>query len=121
MSSFVPCYITFLQIYFVSIQEILDGLEFARGDPTSTWGSIRAKMGHPEPFDLRYVAIGNEDCGKTQYRGMLALLYLADDILFFDSQETYFSALRIYVLHNYLVYILIYCVLIKLHISSPLP
>ncbi|CAN4118691.1 unnamed protein product [Withania somnifera] len=51
------------------VQEILDGLEFARGDPTSTWGSIRAKMGHPEPFDLRYVAVGNEDCGKTKYRG----------------------------------------------------
>lgn len=27
-------------------------------------------MGHPEPFDLRYVAIGNEDCGKKNYRGM---------------------------------------------------
>ena len=26
-------------------------------------------MGHPEPFDLRYVAIGNEDCGKKNYRG----------------------------------------------------
>lgn len=53
----------------MSIQEILDGLEFARGDPTSTWGSVRAKMGHPEPFDLKYVAIGNEDCGKSKYRG----------------------------------------------------
>ncbi|NP_001233925.2 alpha-L-arabinofuranosidase precursor [Solanum lycopersicum] len=59
------------------VQEILDGLEFARGDPTSTWGSIRAKMGHPEPFDLRYVAIGNEDCGKTQYRGNYLKFYTA--------------------------------------------
>lgn len=41
-------------------------------------------MGHPEPFDLRYVAIGNEDCGKTKYRGMHPLLYLADNILFFS-------------------------------------
>lgn len=31
-------------------------------------------MGHPEPFDLRYVAIGNEDCGKKNYRGMPAPL-----------------------------------------------
>ncbi|KAK9986996.1 hypothetical protein SO802_031947 [Lithocarpus litseifolius] len=51
------------------VQEALDGIEFARGDPNSTWGSIRAAMGHPEPFDLRYVAIGNEDCGKKNYRG----------------------------------------------------
>lgn len=51
------------------IQEALDGIEFARGDPNSTWGSLRAKLGHPEPFDLRYVAIGNEDCGKKNYLG----------------------------------------------------
>ncbi|KAL2320581.1 hypothetical protein Fmac_029550 [Flemingia macrophylla] len=51
------------------VQEALDGIEFARGDPTSKWGSLRADMGHPEPFDLRYVAVGNEDCGKKNYRG----------------------------------------------------
>ncbi|KAL6272217.1 hypothetical protein ACE6H2_022909 [Prunus campanulata] len=49
------------------VQEALDGLEFARGNPNSTWGSLRAAMGHPEPFDLRYVAVGNEDCGKKNY------------------------------------------------------
>ncbi|KAJ1397021.1 Glycosyl hydrolase, all-beta [Sesbania bispinosa] len=43
------------------VQEALDGIEFARGTPTSTWGSVRTAMGHPEPFDLRYVAVGNED------------------------------------------------------------
>lgn len=51
----------------------MDGLEFARGDANSTWGSVRAEMGHPEPFDLRYVAIGNEECKKKNYRGMHAL------------------------------------------------
>nr|GMD43060.1 alpha-L-arabinofuranosidase 1-like [Ipomoea batatas] len=51
------------------VHEILDGLEFARGDPNSTWGSVRAALGHPEPFDLRYVAIGNEDCSKSKYQG----------------------------------------------------
>ena len=54
---------------FFLLQEILDGLEFARGDAESKWGSVRAAMGHPEPFDLRYVAVGNEDCGKKNYRG----------------------------------------------------
>ncbi|PPD88581.1 hypothetical protein GOBAR_DD14470 [Gossypium barbadense] len=50
------------------VQEALDGIEFARGDASSTWGAVRAAMGHPEPFDLKYVAIGNEDCGKKNYR-----------------------------------------------------
>ncbi|XP_051149160.1 alpha-L-arabinofuranosidase 1-like [Andrographis paniculata] len=59
------------------IQEILDGLEFARGDKTTKWGSVRASMGHPEPFDLRYVAVGNEDCGKKNYLGNYLKFYNA--------------------------------------------
>ncbi|KAK3004193.1 hypothetical protein RJ639_018907 [Escallonia herrerae] len=59
------------------VQEILDGIEFARGDPDSTWGSVRAAMGHPEPFVLRYVAVGNEDCGKPNYLGNYLKFYSA--------------------------------------------
>ncbi|KAL1197072.1 Alpha-L-arabinofuranosidase 2 [Cardamine amara subsp. amara] len=51
------------------VQEALDGIEFARGDSNSTWGSVRAAMGHPEPFELNYVAVGNEDCDKPYYKG----------------------------------------------------
>lgn len=54
------------------LQEILDGLEFARGDAHSKWGSVRASLGHPEPFDLKYVAVGNEDCGKKYYLGKIS-------------------------------------------------
>ncbi|XP_022766566.1 alpha-L-arabinofuranosidase 1 isoform X2 [Durio zibethinus] len=57
------------------VQEALDGIEFARADSSSTWGAVRAAMGHPEPFDLRYVAIGNEDCGKKNYRGNYLKFY----------------------------------------------
>ncbi|KAK9194317.1 hypothetical protein WN944_005021 [Citrus x changshan-huyou] len=57
------------------VQEALDGIEFARGDPNSTWGSVRAAMGHPDPFDLRYVAVGNEDCPKKNYRGNYLKFY----------------------------------------------
>ena len=42
-------------------QDILDLIEFATGDVTTQWGALRAEMGHPEPFDLNYVAIGNEN------------------------------------------------------------
>ncbi|KAL5707693.1 non-reducing end alpha-L-arabinofuranosidase [Ranunculus cassubicifolius] len=59
------------------VQEMLDSIEFARGAANSTWGSVRAAMGHPEPFDLRYVAVGNEDCGKKYYRGNYVKFYNA--------------------------------------------
>ncbi|CAA3003564.1 alpha-L-arabinofuranosidase 1-like [Olea europaea subsp. europaea] len=59
------------------VQNILDAIEFARGDAASTWGSVRATMGHPETFDLRYVAVGNQDCGKKNYRGNYLKFYTA--------------------------------------------
>ncbi|XP_042482819.1 alpha-L-arabinofuranosidase 1-like isoform X2 [Macadamia integrifolia] len=59
------------------VQDVLDSIEFARGDPDSKWGSVRAAMGHPEPFDLRYVAIGNEDCWKKNYKGNYLKFYHA--------------------------------------------
>ena len=68
------------------VQEALDGIEFARGDPTSKWGSLRAAMGHPEPFDLRYVAVGNEDCGKKNYRGNYLKFYSAIKSAYPDIQ-----------------------------------
>ncbi|PKI58955.1 alpha-L-arabinofuranosidase 1 [Punica granatum] len=57
------------------VQEALDGIEFARGSTDSKWGALRAAMGHPEPFDLKYVAVGNEDCGKKNYLGNYLKFY----------------------------------------------
>jgi alpha-L-arabinofuranosidase len=48
------------------IQDALDLIEFANGDAHSTWGKIRAEMGHPEPFNLKFLGIGNEQWG-TEY------------------------------------------------------
>ncbi len=42
-------------------QDIVDLIEFANGDVTTKWGALRAEMGHPEPFNLKYLAIGNEN------------------------------------------------------------
>ncbi len=42
------------------IQDALDLIEFANGPVTSEWGRLRAEMGHPEPFNLKYIGIGNE-------------------------------------------------------------
>ncbi|KAK9787249.1 hypothetical protein WJX73_009553 [Symbiochloris irregularis] len=57
---------TFIQPW---VQDALDSVEFMTGGPNTTWGALRASMGHPPPWNLTYFAIGNEDCGKTFYEG----------------------------------------------------
>ena len=42
------------------VQDALDLIEFANGSVDTQWGKVRAEMGHPEPFNLKYIAIGNE-------------------------------------------------------------
>jgi len=48
------------------IQDALDLIEFANGPVDSTWGRLRADMGHPEPFGLKMLGVGNEQWG-SQY------------------------------------------------------
>ncbi len=43
------------------VQDALDEIEYVSGDKSTQWGGRRAKDGHPEPFKLTYVEIGNED------------------------------------------------------------
>ncbi|MFG2809096.1 alpha-L-arabinofuranosidase C-terminal domain-containing protein [Streptomyces massasporeus] len=43
------------------IQDTLDLIEFANGPATSTWGKVRARMGHPKPFHLTHIGVGNEE------------------------------------------------------------
>lgn len=45
------------------IQDALDLIEFANGATTTAWGRVRADMGHPEPFNMKYIGIGNEQWG----------------------------------------------------------
>lgn len=47
------------------VQEALDGLEYALGPADSTWGAQRVANGHPAPFPLRYIEIGNEASGMV--------------------------------------------------------
>ena len=46
------------------IDEACDLIEFANGGIETKWGKLRGQMGHPEPFRLKYLAIGNEEVGK---------------------------------------------------------
>jgi alpha-L-arabinofuranosidase len=45
------------------IQDALDLIEFANGAPTTPWGKLRAQMGHPEPFHMEMLGVGNEQWG----------------------------------------------------------
>lgn len=47
------------------VQDAIDLIEFCNGDPLKNeWARIRAEMGHPEPFNLKYIGIGNEQWGE---------------------------------------------------------
>ena len=43
------------------VQDALDEIEYVMGDATTKWGAVRAQSGHPEPYTLDYVEVGNED------------------------------------------------------------
>lgn len=54
------------------VQDALDLIEFANGDTKTKWGKIRADLGHPKPFNLKMMGIGNENWGP-QYLERLAI------------------------------------------------
>lgn len=60
------------------IQDILDLIEWANGDPkTSQWARLRAEAGHPEPFNLKYLGIGNEDLISDVFKKRFEMIYNA--------------------------------------------
>ena len=60
------------------IQDILDLIEWANGDARKTkWGKIRAESGHPKPFNLKYIGIGNEDLITDVFEERFTMIYLA--------------------------------------------
>ena len=61
------------------VDDALDELEFVTGDAGTRWGAVRAKYGHPAPFPLHYVEIGNEDWfdRSGSYEGRYAQFYKA--------------------------------------------
>lgn len=56
------------------IQDILDLVEWANGPATSPWGAVRAAAGHPEPFGLKYLGVGNEDAITPIFKERFAMI-----------------------------------------------
>jgi alpha-N-arabinofuranosidase len=57
------------------IREVLDLIEYANGPASSAWGSRRAAAGHPEPFHLKYIGIGNEDKITPEFTERFKMIY----------------------------------------------
>jgi alpha-L-arabinofuranosidase len=68
------------------VQDALDAIEYANGPADSTWGSLRAKAGHPAPFNLKYMEIGNENGGPA---------YLERYNLFYDAIKARYPEMRL--------------------------
>ena len=59
------------------IQDALDLIEFANGPADSKWGKVRAEMGHPEPFNLKFLGVGNEQWDYDEEHGGFGPVFTA--------------------------------------------
>lgn len=59
------------------IQDALDLIEWANGDASTPWGRVRAEAGHPEPFHLKYLGLGNEEYISPAFIERFKLMYKA--------------------------------------------
>ncbi len=59
------------------VQDILDLVEYANGDITTQWGKKRAEAGHPKPFNLKYIGIGNEDLITDIFEERFTMIFKA--------------------------------------------
>jgi len=57
------------------IQDILDLIEWANGPATSKWGAVRAAAGHPAPFGLKYLGVGNEDAITPAFKERFRMIF----------------------------------------------
>ncbi len=56
------------------VQDMFDLVEFCRGDETTKWGKVRVSLGHEEPFELKYICIGNENEDEIYFERYTAFL-----------------------------------------------
>ena len=57
------------------VQDALDLIEWANGDATTKWGRVRAEAGHPKPFGLKYLGIGNEERISPEFCERFSYMY----------------------------------------------
>lgn len=68
------------------VQEALDAIQYADGPTNTYWGAQRAANGHPAPFNLEYIEIGNENSGSA---------YNTNYALFYDAIKSNYPAINV--------------------------
>ncbi len=66
--------VTYTAEFAQYLDDMHDLIEFCRGDANSDWGKVRASLGHAEPFELKYICIGNEQEGQIYFDRYVAFL-----------------------------------------------
>ena len=59
------------------VQDVLDLIEWANGNASTRWGKVRAAAGHPKPFNLKYIGVGNEDLISDVFEERFTIIYNA--------------------------------------------
>lgn len=57
------------------VNEALDLIEWANGDVNTKWGKVRAEAGHPKPFNLKYLGLGNEEKITKEFEERFKYIY----------------------------------------------
>ena len=77
------------------IQDALDLVEFANGPVDSKWGKVRAEMGHPEPFNLQYLGVGNEQWDYDEQHGNFGAVFTERLKKFSDALRAKYPYLKL--------------------------
>ena len=77
------------------IQDALDLVEFANGPVDSKWGKVRADMGHPEPFNLKYLGVGNEQWDYDEQHGGFGPVFTERLKKFSDALRSKYPTLKL--------------------------
>ena len=77
------------------IQDALDLVEFANGPVDSKWGKVRAEMGHPEPFNLKYLGVGNEQWDYDEQHGNYGAVFTERLKKFSDALRAKYPNLKL--------------------------
>ncbi len=77
------------------IQDALDLVEFANGPVTSKWGKVRADMGHPEPFNLKFLGVGNEQWDYDEAHGGFGPVFTERLKKFSDALRAKYPTLKL--------------------------
>ena len=77
------------------IQDALDLVEFANGPVDSKWGKVRADMGHPEPFNLKFLGVGNEQWDYDEKHGGFGPVFTERLKKFSDALRAKYPTLKL--------------------------